>query len=262
MTKNSNKTFYIKVSTSVEKINSLKVKVTTKDAIKTTTVEKYKLEYECTSVGSGEHQNSSNEPVDVTAASTQSMVTYRQLKESSNSYKDTSKTVSFGTVEIDGRLLINKTDADTGKAMQGVGFTLQKTSGTHKGYYVSIDKNGNAVYNSKVTTLKTDKNGKIEIDLLEAGTYELIETVNPYYGYEDLPKVIDSKLTIKNGKKTTVNVKNQRKYIKISGYVWEDISWDIGKVLDSNNLYKAINDDKNDKLLENITEQIFEEEYE
>ena len=51
----------------------------------------------------------------------------------------------------------------------------------------------------------------------------------------------------------SVTARNKRKYIKLSGYVWEDISWDSGKIYDSNGLYQAINDDKNDKLVENIT---------
>lgn len=58
--------------------------------------------------------------------------------------------------------------------------------------------------------------------------------------------------SISDTKATIAKANNRRKYIKLSGYVWEDISWNSGKVFDSNGLYQAINDDKNDKLLENI----------
>ncbi len=54
------------------------------------------------------------------------------------------------------------------------------------------------------------------------------------------------------GTGSKVTITNQRKYIKISGYVWEDIAWDDGKNQNSNQLYQDINDDKNDKLLNNI----------
>ncbi len=261
MSQNSNKTFYIKVNTNVEKINSLKITVTTKNAVRTPKTTKYKLYYRCTSIGSGEHQNSSGRPVDISASSTQGMITASYTSSTVYTYANASKTATFGAVDIKGRLEITKTDEDSNKALQGIGFTLQKTSsGTHENYYVSIDKNGNASYTTKATTLTTNKNGKIEIKLLEAGTYKLTETVNPYYGYEDLPKVVNSSLTINNGKKTTLNVKNQRKYIKISGYAWEDISWEIGKTDETNDLYQSIGDDVNDKLLENITVRLRDNE--
>ncbi len=59
--------------------------------------------------------------------------------------------------------------------------------------------------------------------------------------------------SISEAKTAIAKANNRRKYIKLSGYVWEDISWDTGKAYDSNGLYQAIKDDKNDKLLANIT---------
>ena len=264
MTQNRDYTFYIKVSSSVEKINSLKLTVTTKDAVRIRTTTTYKLKYMCTGLEDGRHENASG-GLSTTAKveTTQPMVTYKEYSEYDDDYKDASKNVSFGSVEIKGRITINKTDPDTdgnGKALEGIGFTLRMTSGKYEGYYVSADKNGNAVYNREETTLITDKNGKIAINLLEQGTYELIETVNPYYGYEELPKVINSNLTIKNGSNTTLNIENERKYIKISGYAWEDIAWEVGKTEDANQLYKNVADDINDKLLENITVRLRDNE--
>lgn len=263
MTQNKDYTFYIKASSTIEKINSLKITVTTKDAVRITTTTKYKLKYTCTSIGAGEHQNAAGEPTDASAATTQPVVTYKNLEKSTHEYKDASKPVSFGSVEIKGRIKINKIDPDAdgdGKALEGIGFTLRMTSGKYEGYYVSADKNGNAVYAKEETTLITDKNGQIAIDLLEQGTYELIETVNPYYGYDELPKVINDNLTIKNGSNTVLTIENQRKYIKISGYAWEDIAWEEGKTTDTNQLYQDVADDINDKLLENITVRLRDNE--
>ena len=264
MTQNRDFTFYIKVSSSVEKINSLNITVTTKKAVRIRTTTKYKLKYICTALESGTHTNASGEPaIMAKVETTQPMVTYKEYSKYDDSYSDASKPVSFGSVEIKGRITINKTDPDAdgdGKALEGIGFTLKMTSGKYEGYYVSADANGNAVYNREETTLITDKNGKIAINLLEQGTYELIETVNPYYGYEELPKVINSNLTIKNGSNTTLDIENKRKYIKISGYAWEDIAWEVGKTEDANQLYKDIADDINDKLLENITVRLRDNE--
>ena len=57
-----------------------------------------------------------------------------------------------------------------------------------------------------------------------------------------------------------VDIENKRKYIKISGYAWEDIAWEVGKTEDANQLYKDIADDINDKLLENITVRLRDNE--
>ena len=253
MTQNKYFTFYIKVRSNVEKIKSLNMEVTVRRAIATTTTKKYKLKYYCTRIGSGIHEKGQGQPSDyASAATTQAMKTYKYIKDSSTSYSNSKKAVSFGSVDIKGRLEITKTDADTGKVLQGIGFTLKMTSGNYKDYYVSIDKNGNAVYQKEEATLITDENGKIAINLVTAGTYELTETINPYDGYGELPMVVNDNLSVKNGTKTTLNIKNKRKYIKLSGYVWEDIAWDDGKQTFVNELYMDILDDVNDKLLENV----------
>ncbi len=255
MKRNSYYNFYIKTNVNVEAINSLKIYVTVKNAKSTTTTTKYKLIHNCTGVGDGVHHDGSGSVVYPTAGGTQRMKSYGYHTSSSTSYSSITGSATFGEVKIKGRLVINKIDPDmngSGKPLQGIGFTLRMTSGKYQGKYVTVDKNGNAVYQSSVTTLKTNKNGEIKINLLEPGSYELIETVNPYYGYEKLPKVINSKLNIRNGGKTILNIENKRKYVKLSGYVWEDIAWDEGKDLLVNELYQDISDDANDKLLENV----------
>lgn len=154
-------------------------------------------------------------------------------------------------IPLRGKMDILKKDATTGKLMANVGFTLQAKSGVKNGQYVSI-KNGKAEYTSTPTTIKTDANGKIHIDNMYPGTYELIETVNPHYGYEDLPKVIDSNIIVNPGATKTVTGLNKRMYIKLSGYVWEDIVKN-DKQSKRNGLYKNDASDTEDKLVANVT---------
>ena len=162
------------------------------------------------------------------------------------------ETVSAGfdfDIPLVGKMDIEKTDITTGAAMGNVGFTLQAKSGIKEGKYVSV-VNGKAVYNTEPSTIMTDSNGKLNISNLYPGTYELIETVNPHFGYEDLPKVINSNITVNPGATIKVNAKNKRTYVKLSGYVWEDMI--SGKGIDRNNLYANDTNDDNDKLVQGI----------
>ena len=129
---------------------------------------------------------------------------------------------------------------------------MKMLDGKKQGQYVGIDNNGTATYSSTPQTLKTDNNGRININLMYPGNYELVETANPHYGYEDLPKTVNSSLYVKAGGTTSSLVTNKRKYIDLSGYVWEDMPWKVGKEETSNELYQDVSDDKNDKKLENI----------
>lgn len=122
-----------------------------------------------------------------------------------------------------GKLKITKTDADTGEKMSNVGFTLRMTSGKKAGQYVSVNSAGEAVYSSSPETIRTDSNGEININYIYKGTYELIETENPHFGYQDLPQTITSNLQVTAGENVTnVTATNRREYIKISGFAWED----------------------------------------
>ena len=124
-----------------------------------------------------------------------------------------------------GKLKITKTDQDTGEPLSDIGFTLQMIEGEGEkaGQYVSIDENGEAVYSQTPTTIYTDENGEIFIDYIYIGTYELIETENPHFGYEDVPKVITSNLVVTKGENVTnLSATNRREYVKIRGYAWED----------------------------------------
>ena len=124
-----------------------------------------------------------------------------------------------------GKFKLTKTDEDTGVKLSNIGFTLQmlEGEGDKEGQYVSIDQNGEAVYSTTPTTIYTDENGEINISYIYIGTYELIETENPHFGYEDVPKLISSDIVITPGETVSeYGATNKREYIKISGFAWED----------------------------------------
>ena len=117
-----------------------------------------------------------------------------------------------------GDLLIEKVDGkDKSKKLSGVGFTIkfQSASNNNKnvkevkdavGKYVSVDGNGNVTYTSKRTTLKTKSNGRIEINGLWAGKYEIVEVIQPNANYDiDTTPKIEA---IQKGKKTELEVEN------------------------------------------------------
>lgn len=131
-------------------------------------------------------------------------------------------------------LAIEKVDSrDNNIKLEGVGFKIQnKETGKYvhqgNGVITYIDNIENA------TEFVTDKDGKIQINGLLAGTYLAYETKNPNYGY----KQIDGAIEIASNKSTQV-IENEQKYVKLSGYVWKDIH--STKITVRNDLYKTSN---------------------
>ncbi len=123
-----------------------------------------------------------------------------------------------------GEIEISKTDSSSGKGLANVGLTIRMTSGEKAGQYVAIDGSGKASYTTQETVLNTGADGRIHISGMYPGNYEIVEKINPNFGYDtsDLPKVVKTG-TISAGATENVNITNDRKYIKISGYVWEDM---------------------------------------
>lgn len=259
MEQNQNKTFYLKVSSRTEKINSLTIEVQVENAIKVVNSLRQRYTYSCIGTEGGYvHKLPAgySEREAVSAGQVQSM--YIHVTGTSESTEATSESVEFGEVEIRGSFDLLKTDEDSKKPLPNVQFTMKMTDGKEKGKYVKIDKNGNAVYSNEKETIKTDNAGKIKIDLLLPGTYELVETDNPIKEYGELPRTIDTNLVIKPGKNTSKTVTNQRKYISLSGMVWEDLPWEDGKEEYANELYKEKRDalDTKDRLVNGISVQL------
>lgn len=172
-------------------------------------------------------------------------------------YHTTTAEIEVGPIELLGDLEISKTDSTTTKPLANVGFTLKMTSGSQSGKYVGIDSQNNVIYKTEKVNLRTNHAGKIQINRLIPGDYELVETINPYEGYEDLPRTIGT-IHVKAGKDNVKNVTNTRSYITLSGYAWEDKAWQVGKEEYSNELYKEKKDtlDTNDELVENVIVQL------
>ena len=157
-------------------------------------------------------------------------------------------------INLFGKFDLLKVDPDAlndnqelGKPLKDVGFTLQMVSGVKEGYYVSYDEDGDAVYTEEPVTIMTDEDGRIFIDQMWMGDYELIEVVNPHFGYEDLPIVLGT-YTVDPGATAEVTANNKRKYIKIRGFAWEEKT-------DGKNSTKDYiwTDGAEDRRLENVT---------
>ena len=158
-------------------------------------------------------------------------------------------TFEFQNEQKIGNLKIVKVDADDSNyKLENVKFILQKD-----GKYIIYDRTskkitGYTTNKEEATEFITDENGEIYIENLLIGTYKLIETENPHYGYE----LITEEVAVEKSKTVTQTVKNKQKYIKLSGYVWEDFIQD-DKVSTKNNLFHDGTSDVNDKLLNGIT---------
>ncbi|MBR3249575.1 MAG: hypothetical protein IKF83_02625, partial [Clostridia bacterium] len=146
-----------------------------------------------------------------------------------------------------GKLIIEKKDKDNSNIkLAGVQFKLKKDgsyvklngasslTGTQT---ITAETNANA-NGSDATILITDANGRIELNDILTGSYSLeeISVSNNYYeldgnyiyngndkvGNDANGKPNSIPISITRNNTSTVNVNNRRKYVDLSGYVWED----------------------------------------
>ncbi len=151
-------------------------------------------------------------------------------------------------INLLGKIGIEKVDANNNKLpLSDVEFIIKNVA---TGKYISstgstvgyTDNEGNA------KVFKTDKNGRITVENVIIGKYQFIEKKNPHYGYEVDSTPIDvwaSSDTVKYKKVT-----NKQKYVKISGYVWEDIQSSKQSV--RNNRYQEGSADNADKKVKDV----------
>ncbi len=216
----------------------------------------------------------------------ESKVGYKQnliIREPSEEPLDISTPFRYD-IKIRGNLKIVKVNkANKQIKLGGVGFYIQ-----HKetGKYVRKDSKGNISYVDYVdykkeenknkkgqTEFVTESTGKdkgtIKIKGLLPGTYVAYETKNSNYGYVMATKKPEKQLIIKttnDGDYDEWEIENIQKYIKLSGYVWEDISYLKKEKNTTNGLYKDDKDDKgnlidvNDRLFDGITVRLKEKE--
>lgn len=135
-----------------------------------------------------------------------------------------------------GSMVLTKKDLATNLDMANVGFTIRMTSGERNGQYVGVDGSGWATYSTSPQTVRTNNQGQITITHMWEGTFELVETVNPYPGYDQLPKSMGTGTILGKNQQITVNKTNEKKYINLTGTVWEEVVTDQGKNTVANNL--------------------------
>lgn len=121
------------------------------------------------------------------------------------------------------------------------------------------------------TTFITDKFGRIQLYNIREGEYTVIEKDlgehKNYYHIDDEYiswiassgkgdgnncKVTVEKRKVGSKNRDILRIYNKRKYIDLSGYVWEDLPWQDGKETKWNDLFKGNEKDKNDKKLKGI----------
>ena len=138
---------------------------------------------------------------------------------------------------------------------------------TISGKYVKATQDGSKyiteayVDKNQATVFKTDEKGEILIKKLIIGKYQLLEIDNPNYGYD--PAVISEEnpiatVTISANSDTTKKILgNKQIYVKLSGYVWEDIV--SGVKGEQKQTYKdSIYSSENDTLLKGITVRLMD----
>ncbi len=154
-------------------------------------------------------------------------------------------------------LIIEKVNKQNQKVkLPGVEFIIKYKD---EDKYVIQDNNGNISYGneSQATVFKTGADGRFTVPNLKVGTYIAYEKNNPNYGYEMLEEGIEiplyvEKIEDKNNPYIEI-IGNKQVYVKLSGYVWEDII-SPSKVDKRNDLYRDDSTlDDQDTLLNGIT---------
>lgn len=148
---------------------------------------------------------------------------------------------------------IKKRDGNTNNALANVGFIIyneEENKWVQDGTPVKYVDNKN-----DATIYRTDNNGEVTIrNLNKKGTYSVYEVMNPNFGYNggslENPYFLVEADIKAVGQTVTLDITNQRNYIKLSGYVWEDIISQKQSI--RNDLYNQDENDDFDKLLANV----------
>lgn len=152
---------------------------------------------------------------------------------------------TYGNIPLKGNLVIEKVNQDDHNVkLDKVGFKIgyQKMDGN---YYYLKSVSGVISYvrdYNQATVFITDSQGKIQLNEIIPGEYHAIEVVDPHYGY----KIVQSTtvVTAQGGRTIQWTIENKQVYIKLSGYIWEDVQ--SGKQSKPNDLAYENEDDKQD----------------
>lgn len=150
-------------------------------------------------------------------------------------------------------LTILKKDANTGEELKKVEFVIQhKETGK---YLIQGNPEGTFSINSATKIKSSQKLDGIQ----QAGIYIIWEVKNENDNYPEatLQKPINvGEISIGLGEDKSITITNQKQYVKISGYVWQDIEPDGGTREDRNSLYQNGSNDTKDQLLSGIQVQL------
>ena len=133
-------------------------------------------------------------------------------------------------------ITIEKKDKDTGKELADVRLVVQyKETGEW------IVKGTPAGRTDDIYQATQYKSGEKVDNLDKPGTYVFYEVQRQDDGYEyaslENPLLV-GEITVNLGETKTITIENQRIYVKLAGYVWEDIAWNYGKADYKNGLYQ------------------------
>lgn len=165
---------------------------------------------------------------------------------------DTPSTVTFTyNIALTGNINLKKIDANKENPMSGVGF---KFKNTNNGQWIQ-NISGKIAYTTNensATVFYTNNNGELSIKGVLVGNYEakevvLSDTDDDYY---DL-LIQNPSFTVNPGNTTTVNVtvENVRKYVDLSGKVWEEMEY-VTKGYKEDSYENLYSDE--DKLMQNV----------
>lgn len=154
---------------------------------------------------------------------------------------------------------ISKTEEHSGNPIPNVGFIVSWKE-TEDSETIKWVKDGTPAKlvdsREEATVYITDANGLANVrNLNKKGYYTVYEVVNGNFGFEDTsyddPCIVVEANIKAVGQLIRLNLTNERKYIKLSGYVWEDIISEKQSV--RNWLYNRDDNDDFDKLIANMT---------
>lgn len=138
---------------------------------------------------------------------------------------------TYGNPPLRGRLTIIKKVEGTDVLMGGVGFILEhKEKGyvSYPGIKAQYTQYRDDAYVFYTGTAGEDL-GKVTVEGLLLGDYNLYEVENPHYGFEvNADEAIDVTTIVSGDNEKSIG--NKQKYIKLRGYVWEDIGTGKGTI--------------------------------
>ena len=255
----SNKNFYIIIPADSGLASINKIKVTETHKVKSADI----VFWEC-------EQNSKN------IVKRQNLIQFKATEKPEENVNDWDV-----NIPLLGNLKIIKEDTSDGKAIKGVSFKVLNAEGK----YVKSAKGKISYVDEKdATEFVTDDKGEVVIEKLKVGKYTIKEIKNPYKAYssgdQDTLEIYyslsaDGKKKLAKSEGIAVNVKanststtdlyiyNKKKYIDLSGFVWEDKLGGVKEISYAtygDGIFAKINENEGDEKLGEITVRLIDKD--